>query len=287
MEAIMATSAAITQYRTETVKGFEQNQSLLRSTVTTESVIKGNTATFLVADSGGATATTRGINGLIPARNNSLTQTSATLVEKNDLVEMTNFNIFQSQGDQRRIMQDTSRAVINRDIDDVITTILNTGTVDTGTTTTANLQMVLRAKAILGYAKVPNDGNISAAVSPGFLAYLLQVPEFSNAEYVNLKPLVDDALGWRDMPQAFRWMNILWIEHPDLPGANTNAEKCFMYHRSAIGHAINMGDIDAKVGYEEKQNMSWARTTVYHGAALLQNAGVVVMNHDASAITGE
>ena len=65
----MATSAAITQYRTETIKGFEQNQSLLRSTVTTESVIKGNTATFLVADSGGANATTRGINGLIPARN--------------------------------------------------------------------------------------------------------------------------------------------------------------------------------------------------------------------------
>lgn len=283
----MATSAAITQYRTETVKGFEQNESLLRMTVTTESVIKGNTATFLVADSGGATATTRGINGLIPARNNSLTQTSATLVEKNDLVEMTEFNIFQSQGDQRRIMQDTSRAVINRDIDDVITTILNTGTVDTGTTSTANLQMVLRAKAILGYAKVPNDGNIFAAVTPGFMAYLLQVPEFSSADYVPIKPLASDVTGWRDSPMMYRWLNINWIEHPDLPGVNTNAEKCFMYHRSAIGHAINAGEIDAKIGYDDKQNLSWARTSVFHGAALLQNAGVVVMNHDASAITGE
>jgi hypothetical protein len=47
----------------------------------TEAVIKGNTATFLVADSGGATATTRGANGLIVARADDLTQTSATLQE--------------------------------------------------------------------------------------------------------------------------------------------------------------------------------------------------------------
>lgn len=283
----MATSAPITQYRTETVKGFEQNESLLRMTVTTEAVIKGNTATFLVADSGGATATTRGVNGLIPARNNSLTQTSATLLDKNDLVEMTNFNIFQSQGDQRRIMQDTSRAVINRDIDNVITTILNTGTVDTGSAATASVQMVLRAKAILGYAKVPNDGNIFAAVTPGFLTYLQQAPEFSSADYVSVKPLAGDDLGFRDTPMMYRWMNVNWIEHPGLPGANTNAEKCFMYHRSAIGHAVNVGEIDATIGYDDKQNMSWARTTVFHGGALLQNAGIVVMNHDASAITGE
>jgi hypothetical protein len=287
MEAVMAVSAAVTQYRTETVKGFEQNESLLRMTATTEAVIKGNTATFLVADSGSATATTRGVNGLIPARNNSLTQTSATLLDKNDLVEMTDFNIFQSQGDQRRIMQDTSRAVINRDIDSVITTILNTGTVDTGAVQTASVELVLRAKAILGYAKVPNDGNIFGVVTPGFLAYLERSPEWSSADYVPVKPFDGDPMGYRDKPMMYRWKNINWIEHPSLPGANTAAEKCFLYHRSAIGHAINTSGIDAKIGYDEKQNMSWARTTVYHGAALLQNSGVVVINHDASAITGE
>jgi len=283
----MATSAPVTQYRTETIKGFEQNEALLRNTVTTEAVIKGNTATFLVADSGGATATTRGVNGLIPARNNSLAQTPATLVEKNDLVEMTNFNIFQSQGDQRRIMQDTSRAVINRDIDDVIMTILNTATVDTGATAIASVEMVMRAKAILGYAKVPNDGNIFAVVTPGFMAYLERAPEWSSSDYVPIKPLATGATDWRDMPMMYRWKNINWIEHPGLPGANTSAEKCFMYHRSAIGHAIDTAGLQAEMDWDKKQNLSWARTTVYHGAALLQNAGIVVMNHDASLITGE
>ena len=283
----MAVSAAITQYRDETIMGFEQSQALLRMTVTTEAVIKGNTATFLVADSGSATATTRGVNGLIPARNNNLTQTSATLVEKNDLVEMTGFNIFQSQGDQRRIMQETSRGVINRDIDDVLTTVLNTGTQDTGTAATASLTMVLRSKTILGNNKVPFDGNIFAAITPAFEAYLLQISEFSNADYVPIKPVADAALAWRDTPMMYRWLGVNWIVHPDLPGVGTSAEKCFMYHRNAVGHAINSGDIDAVIGFEEKQNLSWARTTVYHGAALLQNTGVVVMNHDGSAYVAE
>lgn len=283
----MAVSAPVTQYRTETVKGFEVDEALLRLTATTEAVIKGNTATFLVADSGSATATTRGVNGLIPARNNNLTQTSATLVEKNDLVEMTDFNIFQSQGDQRKIMQDTSRAVINRDIDQVLITVLNTGTIDTGTAAPATLGMALRAKTILGNNKVPFDGNIFAAITPAFEAYLLQVTEFSSADYVPVRPLADATLAWRDAPMMYRWMGVNWIVHPELPGVGTAAEKCFMYHRSALGHAINKEGIDAKIGFEEKQNISWARTSVYHGGALLQNAGVVVMNHDGSAFVGE
>lgn len=77
----MAESAAQTQYRQEIVATFEEGMSWLRQTTVTEAVIKGNQATFLVAGSGGATATTRGINGLIPARADDMTQTTATLVE--------------------------------------------------------------------------------------------------------------------------------------------------------------------------------------------------------------
>lgn len=280
----MATSAAQIQYRQEYIAGFEARQSLLRASTTTESVIKGNQATFLVADSGSATAKTRGLNGLIPARNNSLTQVTATLVEKHDLVEMTGFNIFQSQGDQRRIMQETSMGVINRDIDSVIITELNTATNDSGTTATASLAMITKAKAILGQNKVPWDGNITALVSPGFEAYLQQIKEFANAEYVGVKPLDGSTnMAWRDQPMMYRWLNIVWIVHPDLPGVGTSAEKCFLYHRNAIGHAANVGDVSAVVGYEEKQDSSYARTTLFHGAKLLQNSGVFVMNHDSSA----
>ena len=80
----MAESAPVTQYRNELVSEFEEGMSWLRQTTVNEAVIKGNTATFNVAGSGGAAASTRGINGMIPARADNNTQTSATLVEWND-----------------------------------------------------------------------------------------------------------------------------------------------------------------------------------------------------------
>jgi hypothetical protein len=77
----MAESAPQIQYRQQLVETFEEGMSWLRQTTVTEAVIKGNQATFLVAGSGGAAAVTRGINGLIPARADSMTQPTATLTE--------------------------------------------------------------------------------------------------------------------------------------------------------------------------------------------------------------
>ena len=77
----MAESAPQTQYRQELVATFEEGLSWLRQTTVTESVNKGNSAVFLVAGSGNASAVTRGINGLIPARADDNTQNTCTLVE--------------------------------------------------------------------------------------------------------------------------------------------------------------------------------------------------------------
>ena len=80
----MATnSAPMIQYREQLVATFEEGTSQLRQTTITDAVIKGNQATFLVAGSGGATANTRGLEGYIPARHDSMTQNTATLVEWN------------------------------------------------------------------------------------------------------------------------------------------------------------------------------------------------------------
>ncbi len=283
----MADTAFQTQYRQEFIATFEAHESLLRESVTTEVEIKGNTATFLVAGTGGATAVTRGVNGLIPSRSDSLTQTSATLVEWHDKVNKSGFNIFASQGNQRAIMQMTSAAVINRKIDDDIITILNTGTQDTGATAQASLQMVIRSKVILQQGGVPDDGNIWAAVSPGFIGYLMQASEFSNSDYVTRKPIDSGDASWTDKSGYYKWMGINFVSHIGLPGAGGASEKCFMYHKSAVGHAVNSGGIMSAVGYNEEDDYSFARTSIYMGSTLLQNTGVVVMNHDSSAWAAE
>jgi hypothetical protein len=274
----MSDSAFQTQYRQEFISGFEDMQSRLRSTVVTETMIKGNTATFLVADSGSAAATTRGVNGLIPARADNLTQLSATLQEWHDLVRKTGFNVFASQGDQRRVMQETSMGVINRKIDDDIIAQLDTATNDTAAAQTASLNLVMHARVILGnnYVPIEDVDNMFALVTPAFMGYIMQAKEFSSAEYVDVKPFSGPAR------RMLRWAGFNWIEHPRLTGVGTEAEKCYFYHRNSIGHAVDKANIQSPVGYDDEQDYSWARCSVFMGSKLLQNNGVVQVLHDGS-----
>lgn len=281
----MADTAFQIQYRQEFVQAFEQHQSLLRETVTTEAVIKGNQAVFLVAGSGAASAVSRGINGRIPARADSLTQNTATLSEWHDLVRKTGFNVFASQGNQRAIMQMTTMAVLNRKIDDQIVTELSTGTVTIGTagTTIPNVSFFQNARVKLSNASVPWDSNVTLLCQPSFLAYLEQAPEFANAQWVDMKPYAGQEPSWKDKPMAYRWRNCLIVEHPNLPGKGTTSETSFLYHKSAIGHALDTQGLQTPVGYMEEQDYSWARASAFMGAKLLQNAGVVVLTADGSA----
>ncbi len=280
----MVDTAFQTQYRQEFIAGFEQHQSLLRDTVTTEAVIKGNTATFLVADSGGAETVTRGVNGLITARSDNLATPSATLTEEHDLVRKTGFNIFASQGNQRQIMQQTCMAVVNRKIDNQITTILTTGTVAIGgSTTLPSVDLFQNARVKLSNASVPWDSYITLLCQPSFLAYLEQAPEFSSADYVNMRAYAGDDPSWRDAPMAYRWRNTLIIEHPNLIGKGTSSEENYLYHKSSIGHAADTAGMQSPVGYDEEQDYSYARCSMYMGAVLLQNAGVVTITADGSA----
>jgi hypothetical protein len=276
----MADSAFQTQYRDEFIAGFEQRQSLVRNTVTTEAEVNGNSAVFLVADSGSASAVTRGLNGLIPARADNLTQNTATLAEWHDLVRRNKFNLFASQGDGRRIMQETTMAVLNRKVDSDIITALETGTQDTGTAATMSLSLAMYGLAILGNNAVPLDGNISCLITPGAYAYLMQTKEFASADYTGNKPF-DGQLT------SFRWASVNWIVHPNLTGKGTTTEKCIMYHKSAIGHACDMTAIQSAVGYDEEQDYSFARATTYMGSKLLQNGGIVILNHDGSAFSAQ
>lgn len=281
----MANSAPQTVFRQEIINAFDKTQSILRETVTTEFMQKGNSAVFLVSDGSSTSATKRGDNGLIPARNLSLTQNTATLSEYNDLVHVTDFNIFKSQGDLNQPMHKEVMATINREIDEQIHTILNTGTVNTGAAVAGSAELLGKAQVFLGNAKVPNDGNITALITPAFLEYLMRSETFSSADYVSARPLGDNGPAFGDMRMMYKWKGMNIIVDPTLPGVGTSAAKCFLYHKNAIGHAISKQTIEAAVGFDEEQNYSWARATVYMGSVLMQNSGVVVINHDDSALS--
>ena len=285
----MADTAFQIQYREEFIEGFEVGTSLLRNCVVTEAVIKGNQATFLVADSGGAVAVTRGVNGMITPRTDNLNQYTATLVEQHDLVQRTGFNLFASQGDGKRIMQETSMKVINRTIDLDILSAMASATQTITPAAAANLSMVLRARTKLGNSQVAVDeiDNMFFVVSPAFMGYLLQVKEFVNVLWVDAKSLTEPSLpiGVSKNKRMMRWAGFNWIETPLVTGNGTADELCYAYHRDSMGHAVNSGEIMAEADYHRRQDYSWARTSVYMGSKLLQTKGIVQVAHDGSALS--
>jgi len=276
----MADTAFQRMYRQEFVAGFEKRQSLVRHSVITETEVRGNEAVFLVADSGGATAVTRGVNGDIPTRPDNLNQFTATLKEWHDVPERTNFNIFASQGDGRKIMQQTSMAVINRKIDDDIYAALDNATNTWGAAAIATLTLVTKAKTKLGNAFAVHDAPVFATITPAYHGYLMGIKEFASADYVNMKPF--EGVG---KDRAFSWYGVNWIVDANLTGAGTADATCFMYSRNAIGHACDMERVQTFVGYDDKNDKSWARCSTYMGSKLLQNSGVVKMPHDDSALS--
>jgi hypothetical protein len=58
----------------------------------------------------------------------------------------------------------------------------------------------------------------------------------------------------------------------------------YVFHKSAIGHAVDTSGMQVFAGYDEEQDYSFARCTMYMGAKLLQNSGVVKITHDGSAM---
>lgn len=275
----MADPTFVVQYRTEQIATFEQRYSILRATCVQEAVAKGNQATFQVSGSGSASAVERGVNGLIPYFTTDNTQSTATLVEAHAPFQRTSFNIFATQGDMKKVMHDEAIGTLNRHIDQKIIDQLDTATNDTGTSQTASMDMVMKSQVILGNNNVPieEEDNMFAVITPAFRAYMLQTTEFASGDYVDVKPLNGP------VRRMWRWAGINWMLHTGLTGAAGATEKCYMYHKRAMGHAANSKEMQVIVGYNEEQDYTYARATLYHNAKLLQNSGIVQMKSDGSA----
>ena len=271
------------KYRSEFIAGFEKRQSLLRHSVTTEAEVNGNEAIFLVADSGGATAVTRGVNGDIPTRPDNLNQYTATLKEWHDVPERTNFNIYASQGNGRRIMQETSMAVINRKIDDDIHDALDAATLTNdltaASTAAAFFKEIRESKAVIRQNHAGQRGMLFAAITPAFHENLMVLDQFTSVDYIK-----DQKFDGAALSDAFNWSGVNWIVDDELPGVGTSAAKCFLYHKAAIGHACDMTRVHTHVGYDEKNDKSWARCSAYLGSKLIQSSGVIELSHDDTNI---
>jgi hypothetical protein len=82
------------------------------------------------------------------------------------------------------------------------------------------------------------------------------------------------------------WMNVKFFKFTGLPGHAGASCSCFMWHETAVGHALNGGDIQTAIGRDEKQDTSWCRASTWQGSKKLLDNGIVEMLHnDDTAIS--
>ena len=178
-------------------------------------------------------------------------------------------------------MQRTTRYVLNRRIDADIISELDTATNNLGAATTMDLSIVASASTTLGENEVPveEEDKMWAVATPAVRGYLMQIPEYSSSDYVEMKPLVGPTR------RVKRWAGFNWIFHPNLTGVGTSSEKTYFYHQDAIGSAFDTDEgLDVEIGRNGEQDYSWARASSFTGAKLLQQSGIVQFLHNASAI---
>lgn len=276
----MAVSADGIMYSDMYINGYERGETLTRKTVTTEAIKNAGSYKFLIGDTNGASATTRGTDSRLTARSLNNTQVSITLNNWYDLQTATDFNIFTNQAAPSVVGKMTmdSYTVLNRKVDDQIITALGTATDQLNTSATASndaLGLLMDGLRNLGENDVPtDDGNVYAMVTHAFIRSLQKTAEFSNMDYVPMHTYVD---GVGSLKRMYMWNGINIFTQNGITGAGGTTETCLLYHKTAIGHVIDKEEFNVEVDYNKEHKYSFVSAATFCGAGLLQDAGVMKM----------
>jgi hypothetical protein len=221
------------------------------------------------------------VNGNIPSTANDDTQMTVAMSEWHDKPQSTRFNIFSGQAGAKRrgAMQEESIAVLNRKADDMVISALATSTQYAGASAVALTSGVaMRAvSVVLANNAQLSVNDVTGVLSAAAFGLLVQQQLISSRDYVEQSLLPN-------MPTMFRWAGITWMVHTGLPGAGTSSERLFVFHRAAVGLARDKEAMDVAAGYNDENDYYYARASMFMGAALLQNAGVCSIRHDATTM---
>ena len=277
----MAIGEAI-KYRNEFIDGFAQTESILMDRCVEESMDMGAAVVFDVADLSGELPE-RGVDGRLARLSSSDSQVTCTLKEYGGKFEVTDFEAFKSQSDERAKMNRKIYSRINRRLDRVYIAELNNATTqwNSGTAITVNMDTITSIIAELGEAQIPvTPEDVTWVVTPKMYGKLETLTPFTSADYVASKPLEGSASGkFTNSRKMKSWCQVGWAVSPLLPGVGTSTATTFLYHRNALGCARPSNQIKYAAGYDDQDHFHYASGVVKAAAKILQNGGIIKVTH--------
>lgn len=244
----------------------------LRNTVRLAGRVQGASTTFQKVGKG--TASTKSRHGLVPVMNVDHTNVLCMLADYYagdwvDRLDEIKVNI-----DERQVIANAGAYALGRKTDALIIDALATTTTAVGNYTTGlSKTLILQAFESLNAADVPDDGQRFGVVGAHQWNELLNLPEFSDSDYAG------DAHPWLKGTESRKWLGITWIMHTGLPLASTDDRDVFLYHKTAIGHAIGQ-DVKTDITWHGDRAAHFVNHMMSQGAVLIDATGVVAIKVD-------
>lgn len=215
-------------------------------------------------------------NGQVPINNLRHTPVPCPVADYYTGEFVDKLDLLKINHDERQAVARSLSAAQGRQSDDLIIQAADAATRATTTTGGLTLPKVEEVFEAFGNDDVPDDGQRVMWVSPRGWTDLMNLPEFSNADYIPRDELPYPVIGY----SAKRFMSFLVMQHSGLNKAG-NIRTCLAYHRSALGCAVN-SDIYLDVTWQGKEQAWLLVSGMSQGAVIIDDLGVYHIEVDES-----
>jgi hypothetical protein len=258
--------AFVKQFEREVHAAYQRQGSKLRHAVRVKNGVIGGSTVFQRV--GTATAKTKGRHAMVPVTSTEFSAVEVQLVDYYVGEWIDRLDELKTNIDERQVLANAGAFALGRKTDEIIIDALATATQTAGVGSTGlTKSKVLEAFEQLGSNDVPDDGQRFAVIGWRQWSDLLDLNEFSSAEFIG-----DEQLPWRGM-QAKMWLGTMWIPHSGLPLVN-GVRTCFWFHKSAVGHAIGQ-DVTSDITWHGDRAAHFVANSMSQGAGLIDATGVV------------
>ena len=263
--------AFIKQFEAEVHMAYQRMGSKLKNMVRNVSNVKGSTVQFQKVAKG--SASTKARHAEVVAMNSVHSNVTATLddffaADYVDKLDELKVNI-----DERNIVAQNAAYALGRKTDSIITDTFDANATalahnSAGSTTGMNLDKAQNVFEIFQENDVPDDGQRYWVVGGKQWSDLLDIDQFSRAEYV----------GEADLPfggtlTAKRWITFMWMVFNGLNKDGSNDRFTLAFHKSSLGLGVG-SDVRTEVNYIPEKVAHLTTSYMSMGAVLIDGDGV-------------
>lgn len=262
----MATPTISTSFIEEFESGvhmaYQRQGSKLRGTIRTANGVKNKT-TFQKIGKG--FATTKARHGNVAPMNLEHTNVNVTLEDYFAGEWIDDLDQLRINHDEMMVAQQSGAYALGRKTDDLIIAAMDaTSSTLPETTNGITLPWAFSLMEAFGNADVPDDGQRYCVVGWEQWSQLMDLDEFSRAEYIGT-----EQLPFQNSITAKNWLGFTWFPFSGLDSVNSDADrKCFAWHSSSVGHAIGT-DVSSNMQYHNDKDAYFVLNKMQMNATLI------------------